>query len=282
MDEVRIASVPFVNAQPLTWGFVRGPYRGIFRVRHQAPSRIPDLLRAGEADVGLIPSIEYLGLPGVEFLPQLCVASKRRVRSVVLASLVPVESIRSVALDANSRTSIALLKIILWHKGVRDARFAEQAPSLKEMLREHDAALLIGDAALTADTSGLVVLDLAAEWFALTGLPFVFAMWAVRAGVVVPDGVRPFLESRRIGMAGIPAIALQAGAALKIPPESIESYLKTNIHYYLGSEERRGLELFFRQAQQLGLAPGRRAVRFRDPLEWERLPAPSMPARGGP
>jgi chorismate dehydratase len=280
MEEVRIASVPYVNARPLTWGFLRGPYRGIFHVQQVAPSRIPDLLRSGKADVGLIPSIEYLGLPGVEFLPQLCIASRRRVRSVFLASRVPVERVRSVALDSNSRTSAALLKIILWHKGVRDARYAEQAPCLKEMLREHDAALLIGDAALTADTAGLFVSDLAAEWFALTGLPFVFAMWAVRPGVIVPDGVRPFLESRRIGMANVPAIALQAGERLKIPPESIESYLKTNIHYYLGSEEQRGLELFFRQAQQIGLAPVRRPVRFRDPFEWERVPAPAMPARG--
>jgi len=280
MDDVRIASVSFVNAQPLTYGFLRGPYRGIFRVRQVAPCRIPDLLRSGQADVGLIPSIEYLGLPGVEFLPQICIASNRRVRSVFLASTVPVEAIRSVALDATSRTSTALLKIILSHKGVRGVRYDVQAPSLKEMLREHDAALLIGDAALTADTTGLFVLDLAAEWFALTGLPFVFAMWAVRTGVAVPDGVRPFLESRRIGMANIETIAARASAGLKVPPESIESYLKTNIHYYLGSEERRGLELFFRQAQQLGLAPGRRAIRFRDPLEWERLPASAMPARG--
>ena len=103
-------------------------------------------------------------------------------------------------------------------------------------------------------------------------------MWAVRTGVAVPDGVRPFLESRRIGMASVEAIAAQAGGALKIPPESIESYLKTNIHYYLGSEERRGLEVFFRQAQQIGLAPGRRPIRFRNPLEWERMPAHPLPA----
>jgi chorismate dehydratase len=280
MEETRIASVPFVNAQPLTRGFLRGPYREIFHVLHVAPSRIPELLRSGKVDVGLIPSIEYLHLPGVEFLPQICIASKRRVRSVFLASRVPVERVRSVALDSNSRTSTALLKILLWHKGVREVLYAEQAPSLREMLREHDAALLIGDAALTADTTGLFVSDLAAEWFALTGLPFVFAMWAVRPGVIVPDGVRSFLESRRIGMASLPAIALEAGERLRIPAESIESYLKTNVHYYLGSEEQRGLALFFRQAQQLGLAPVRPPLHFRDPFEWERLPAPALPARG--
>lgn len=280
MDELRIASVPFVNARPLTWGFLKGPYRGIFRVLQAAPSAIPDLLRSGKADVGLIPSIEYLGLPGVQFLPHICIASKRRVRSVYLASRVPLDRIRRVALDSNSRTSAALLKILLWHKGVRDATYTEHAPSLREMLGENDAALLIGDAALTADTTGLRVHDLAAEWFALTGLPFVFAMWAVRPGVVVPDGVRPFLESRRIGMAGIPDISLQAGEDLGLPPDSIASYLRTNIHYFLGSEERRGVELFFRLAQQLGLAPGRRPIRLRDPLDWERVPAEAPPARG--
>ena len=83
MDHLRIASVPFVNAQPLTWGFLRGPYRGIFEVSQVPPSGIPDLLRTNKVDVGLIPSIEYLRLPGVEFLPQMCIASKRRVRSVI-------------------------------------------------------------------------------------------------------------------------------------------------------------------------------------------------------
>ena len=279
MHDLRIASVPYVNARPLTWGFTGGPYRGIFRVQHVPPSEIPSLLREGTADVGLIPSIEYLRLPGVELLSQICIASKRRVRSVFVAARVPLDQIRSVAVDRNSRTSVALLKIVLWHRGVREATFHDQAPSLREMLREHDAALLIGDAALTAETTGLHVHDLAAEWFALTGLPFVFALWAVRRGAVLPDGVRPFLESRRIGLTRVGEIALRASEELKVPAESIESYLKTNIHFYLGSEEQRGLALFFRHAQQLGLAPGWRPLQFREPFDWERVPAPSTPAR---
>ena len=279
MDQVRIASVPFVNAQPLTWGFLRGPYRGIFEVSQVPPSRIPDLLRSNRADIGLIPSIEYLRLPGVEFLPQLCIASKRRVRSVILASRVALEQIRSVGLDANSRTSATLLKILLRRRGLRDVRYAEQAPSLREMLLLHDGALLIGDAALTADLTGLHVLDLGAEWFAQTRLPFVFALWAVRPGAVVPDGVRPFIESRRLGIANIPSIAVIESQRLGVTPESIESYLRTSIHYYLGSEEQQGLELFFRLAQQFGVAPGRRGIRFRDPFEWEQVPSTAMPAR---
>lgn len=279
MDHVRIASVPFVNAQPLTWGFLRGPYQGLFKVSLAPPSEIPGLLRSGKADVGLIPSIEYLGLPGVEFLPQLCIASKRRVRSVFLASRAPLEDVRSVALDSNSRTSAVLLKIILAHRGLSGVTYSQMAASLPEMLHAHDAALLIGDAALEADTAGLHVYDLAAEWFAVTGLPFVFALWAVRPGVVLPDGVRAFAESRRIGVASIPEIAVLAGERLRLAPETVESYLRTNIHFYLGSEEQRGLELFFRQSQELGLAPGRRGIRFRDPHDWERVPATPLPAR---
>src|SRR5262249_41657421 len=132
MDVVRIASVPFVNAQPLTWGFLKGPYRGLFHVQHVPPSRLPGLLAAGQVDIGLIPSIEYLGLPGVELLPQLCIASKRRVRSVYLASKVPLERIESVAVDCNSRTSVALLRIILSHRGMKSARYVAQEPALKE------------------------------------------------------------------------------------------------------------------------------------------------------
>jgi len=269
MDHVRIASVPFVNAQPLTWGFLRGPYQGLFKVSLAAPSAIPDLLRSGKADVGLIPSIEYLGLPGVEFLPQIGIASKRRVRSVFLASRAPLEDLRSVALDANSRTSAVLLKIILAHRGLRDVTYVEKAASLPEMLREHDGALLIGDAALAADATGLHVYDLAAEWFAITGLPFVFALWAVRRGVVLPDGVRPFLESRQIGAANLPLIAREAAARMRLLPASIEEYLRVNIHYHLGSEEARGLDLFFRQASEAGLVPGHRAIQFAAPADRE-------------
>ena len=277
MQEVRIVSVPFVNARPLTWGFSGAPYRDFFRLRYAPPARIADLLRSGQADVGLIPSIEFQALPGVDLLPQIGISSKRRVRSVFLASRVPIERIRSVALDQNSRTSVALLKILLWQRGVRDAAWRPAAPSLKEMLRDHDAALVIGDAALGADTSGLFVHDLAAEWFAMTGLPFVFALWAVRAGAVIPDGVRPFLESRRIGLANIPAIALQAGQDLGLPADSIVSYLRTNIHFYLGSEERRGLELFYRMALERGIVADRRPVGFRDALAWDVPAAPTPP-----
>ncbi|MFQ5876588.1 MAG: menaquinone biosynthetic enzyme MqnA/MqnD family protein [Acidobacteriota bacterium] len=277
MGHLRLASVPFVNAEPLIWGFTRGPYRGVFDVIRVAPPRIPELLRAGEVEVGLIPSIEYQRLGDARILPYLCVASKRRARSVYLASRVPLRRVRRIAVDENSRTSVALLKMILAHRGIREVETIPRAPSLREMLRDSDAALLIGDAALTTDTRGLEVRDLAAEWFAITGLPFVFALWAVRPDAVLPDGARPFLESRKMGIANIPAIAREAAPRLRLKPATIEDYLRIDIHYHLASEESRALDLFFRQARELGLVPGRRAIVVHEPSGWEAARA----GRGG-
>ena len=276
MTRLKLASVQYVNADPLTWGFRRGPFRDTFEVLQVPPSRIPDLLAAGRADAGLIPSIEYQRLDDVALLPYLCIASKRRARSVYLASRVPLDRVRRVALDENSRTSAALLRLVLEHRDLRDVAFVERAPTLREMLRDNDAALLIGDVALTADTTGLHVLDLAAAWHEITGLPFVFALWAVRRGVVLPDGVRPFLESRQIGAANLPLIAREAAARLRLPAASIEEYLRVNIHYHLGSEEARGLDLFYRQASESGLVPGRRAIQFAAPADLE----PAQAGRG--
>ena len=277
MNFVRIASVPYVNAEPLTWGFTAGPYRTLFEVVKAPPSAIPGLLTSGQVDAGLIPSIEYLRLADAEALPYLCIAAKRRARSVLLLSKGPVDEIRSVALDSSSRTSAALLKILLHQRGLRDVLYAEQAPSPRAMLRDHDAALIIGDPALTADTEGLVVTDLGAEWADRTGLPFVFAIWAARRDADLPDGVRPFLESRQMGVANIPRIARDAAVRLRLPADRIESYLRTHIHYHLGSEEARGLELFLRLAQESGIVTGHRRVAFREPPAGPHVAAAAPP-----
>lgn len=265
MSRLRLASVPYVNAAPLTRGFLRGPLRDHYDMTFHTPARLADLLRTGGAEAALLPAIEYQNLEGAEILPFLCIASKRRARSVYLASRVPLESIRTVALDASSRTSAALLKIVLAHHGLRDVAYEERPPSLPGMLLDHDAALLIGDPALTADTSDLKIHDLAEEWFAITRLPFVFAVWTVRPGAVMPEGLQPFLDSRREGLAGIASIAAEMAPRLGLPPATIEEYLRVNIHYHLGTEEIKALDLFFRQAHELGLVPARRSIRFHHP-----------------
>ena len=131
---------------------------------------------------------------------------------------------------------------------------------------EHfDAALLIGDPALRADTRGFRVYDLAEQWFEMTGLPFVFAFWAVRPGVRLPEGTPPFVASRKLGLESIPDIAREESVKLGLPESMLEEYLRENIHYDLGPGEIRSLWLFYRMAREAGLVASARDVAFLDP-----------------
>jgi len=259
MECVRIATVPYVNAAPLIWG-LREARDGRFRLVAEPPARIADLLLGDQVDVGLLPVIEIQRHDGLEILPGPCIASRLRARSVFLASPRPIEEARRIAVDRSSRTSAALLRIVLAHRRLTQVSFSECDPDLPAMLRDHDAALLIGDAALQADTVGLRRYDLAEEWFRMTGLPFVFAAWAVRAGTELPAGARPFAASCRDGLAHVGEIAAREGERLGLPATTIEEYLRVNIHYELGAEELRGLDLFFRRAHDLGLVREPRPV----------------------
>ncbi len=281
MGRLRIASVSFINARPLTFGFESAPYRDLVEMSYEIPSAIPDLLREGRVDVGLIPSIAWTDLPGAVLLPQICIGARRRARSVLLVSRVPIDRVRRIALDSASRTSAALLRILMADRGRHDIAYDVRPAPLRTMLQDHDAALIIGDPALTADRFGLEVMDLGTAWFEATGLPFVFAVWAARPGVPLPDGARWFLESRRLGLASIPAIAREAAPVLCLPADEIEMYLTGDLHYLLGSAELAALDLFLRRAHELGLASQHRPPVFLDPPPFEAVPSAPVPAPAG-
>ncbi len=265
MSVPRIASVDYLNARPLTRGFTHGPYVGLYPLTQTSPALCADLLLSGEASIGLIPSIEFQRIPGVRILPQACIASRTRARSVLLVSKVAAPEIRRVAVDSSSRTSAALLRILLDRRARSRVEYLQVAPDLRAMLEESDAALIIGDAALKADTEGYRVYDLASEWFEMTGLPFVFAFWAVRPDVVLVDGFRPFIASRKIGLESIDEIAAEESRNLGLPEALLSEYLRVNIAYNLGTEEIRSLWLFYRLAREGGIIPTLREVSFYEP-----------------
>jgi len=255
MKRLRIATVPYVNAAPLVWGFTHGTARDLHEIIALSPARIPDLLLEGQVDAGLIPVIEAprLERAGIALLPSPGIASRRTARSVLLIARRPLETLRRIAVDRSSRTSVALLKIILAHRRVGPVTFDEQPPDLAAMLREHDAALLIGDPALAADSGGLEVHDLAEEWNAMTGLPFVFAAWAVHPGLPFEECGRIFDASMREGVRNIDAIAAAAAPGIGVPAAAVEAYLRDNIHYELGALEQRALSSFLGRAHEIGL-----------------------------
>ena len=276
MQPLRIATVPYLNAAPLVWGLgARGAACG-FRVEIAPlrPSRIAAALLSGAADVGLVPVAEIPGLGAPDLVGGLGIASRRRARSVLLVSRRPIAEARRIALDASSRTSAALVRLLLEARGVHGAEFVERPPQWPAMLEGCDAALVIGDPALSADLTGCEAIDLATEWHASTGLPFVFAVWAARPGFVLPDGGRMFHEAYRDGAERIDDLARDAAVSLGLPAEELAAYLRDCIHYRLGAEEERAIPLFLARAHELGLVPRP------SPLRWRReTPAAAVAGR---
>ena len=155
------------------------------RVVYDVPSRLPALLASGEAQAILVSSIEAFRMPGAKVVEGVCIGSRKAVKSVRLFSKVPFAQISRLALDASSMTSneLALMVLRATYGVVPACQTAE--PSLEGMLQSADAAVLIGDIGMTSDGSGLHVLDLGEAWFAMTGLPFVWAVWIGRESLNV-------------------------------------------------------------------------------------------------
>jgi chorismate dehydratase len=246
----RVSLIDYVNAWPLTWGFLQGVVEDVDLIT-DTPAECADRLRRGEVDAGLVPSVEAGRIPGLRIVRGLGIAAREEVRSVVLASKVPVGDIRSVAVDSSSRSSAAMLRVLLLDLFATSPGLHASVPDLGEMLAHHDAALLIGDLALTADLSGLHVVDLAGAWRKLTDLPFVFAVWAVRPGVP-PE---PFLWSRDFARRHSAELLRAASARTGVAEGPLRDYLDGALHHDLGTEDEEGLAEFFRRAAGHGLIP---------------------------
>lgn len=255
MPKLRVGIVDFLNSRPLAWGFLKGHHSDLFTPSSHPPSMVAHLLAEGGLDVGLVPSVEVQRIPGLRVVPDLCVAAEREVRSVLLVSRVPVERITRVALDTNSRTSVALLKVLCAERWGIEPQFLEQRPDVERMLATADAALVIGDPALKVDRERHRVIDLAAEWRGLTGLPFVFAVWAVRGGVDLPDLPFYFKSSLRYGLASLETIVRESAAELGLDSDILRIYLTENLSFFLQEREIDGLRTFWRRAADHGLVP---------------------------
>lgn len=188
MQRLRISAISFLNTAPLMWDFEHGTSGREFEISYTVPSACAEALRNGAADIGIIPAISYQSIPDLLVIPEVAIAADGEVRSILLVSKVPLKEINTVAVDTSSRTSVALLHILFakfWRRPERQRaaslpRFIPMEPNLAPMLAVCDAALLIGDPALTVDRARYHVLDLGEEWKRSTGKPFVFAFWAVR------------------------------------------------------------------------------------------------------
>ena len=295
MGKLRISIVEFLNTAPLAWGFTDGPMEGKYELSFAVPSKCADELRAGRADIGIIPAIEYQRMEDVVALPGMAVAAKNEVRSILVVSKKPIEKARTLALDVNSRSSVALVRLLCaGHWGIAP-EFIDAAPDPDAMLARADAALVIGDPALrlrlrldmmegkspdggvccdgnfdeqaVRGVDTLFVYDVAQQWREMTGKPCVLALWVARRDAVTLEVVADFLASREYGLAHIGEIAEGAALKLDLPPRALEKYLTENIDFSLDRENLEGLELYYREAARAGLIPRAR------PLEFAQAPA---------
>jgi chorismate dehydratase len=262
MKPLRISAISYLNTAPLMWDFDHGTAGSEFEISYTLPSACARALEAGTADIGIIPAAAYAQVPGLMVLPGVAIASRRPVRSILLVSRVPVEKIRTVALDTSSMTSVALTKVLFekWLGGSRT--FTPMPPNIEEMLARHDAGLLIGDPALQIDRSRYFTLDLAEEWIRHTGKPFVFAFWAIRQDAVreaePSQGLAAiFQQSCDHGLepASLGYIAREWAPRLGLNESDVRSYLTDNIYYQLDPPCLEGLQLFYRYAAEIGALP---------------------------
>jgi chorismate dehydratase len=260
-NSIRIGAVEYLNSKPLTWGLHEKLGKGNLLLGK--PSQIADVLRAGELDVALIPSIEYLRNPDYRFVPDVCIASRGAVMSAVLICRKPPARMERVALDTSSRSSAALCRILFRGIYRRDAEFIEWSPETPVESVRADGFLVIGDTALRMRPRFEHVIDMGEEWQRLTELPFVYALWAGRR--IDPDVAELLRRTKQAGVRHLAEICQHEAECLDIPVSVCLEYLTSRIHYDLGPAERGGLKRFRHYATQLRLCPSpreRQAIRL--------------------
>lgn len=261
MTPVRLGAVSYLNTKPLVHGLGARP--DLFSVRFDVPAVCARLLHQDRVDVGLIPAIEY-ARGAYRIVPDVAIGSNGPIASVAVFSRVPIAKVESMALDSSSNTSVALTRILCAKRWGIAPRFTPAAPDLSSMLLDADAALIIGDPALAidADAAGAIKTDLGSEWLGLTGLPFVYAIWAGRAGALSAEHVNELQAARDRGVQDIDGIAASAGEGDSTRTARARSYLRDNLKYGLGAAERAGLVRFHELAAELGLGPAQTPLRF--------------------
>ena len=257
---VKIGAVPYLNAKPLIYTLSRDDPN--FQLSVAVPSQLANQLQAGHLDVALIPSIEYLRNQNYRVIPNISISSHGPVRSVKLFSKVPIEKLQRVALDTSSRTSRALLKILLAEKYGLNPEYTSYAHRSPIHNTDADAVLLIGDAAMQQSDEGWYTLDLGEEWHSMTGMPFVYALWVTKENVALDDIPQILRQAKQDGLQLIPEIAQVEAPKLNLPESLCREYLTQNIGYDLNEAELAGLRLFYNYAVRLGLVESKIEIAF--------------------
>lgn len=251
---IRVGAVNYLNTRPLIYRFEEHAPQAELVL--DLPSRLADRLAAGSLDVALIPAVEFFQDPSYTIVSNACIGCRGPVLSVKLFSRVPPVAIRALALDEGSRTSAALIRILLHERYGIEPELQILPIGAAPFDNDADAILLIGDRAIHSPVGRFAeVWDLGDEWNRWSGLPFVFAIWAARTSVDLRGVDGALAACRDEGLARLPEIAAREAPALGLTQPECLSYLRDNLYFYLGPQELRGLSLFQQLAGRYGLIP---------------------------
>jgi chorismate dehydratase len=267
LQRPRVGHIQFLNCLPIYWGLMRSGALLDVDLHKDTPDRLNSALVAGDLDIGPISLVEYLRhADDLLLLSDIAVGSDGPVLSVNIVSTVPLEALdgRKVALGSTSRTGVLLAQMLLESKYGVHASFFQCPPDLTEMLLEADAAVVIGDVALRAHYEapprGLTVTDLGQAWRDWTGLPMVFAVWAVRREFadahpgLVKDVHEAFLRSREFCLAELDEVAAAAARWEPFDASTLAQYFRT-LDFSMGPRQVDGVREFARRAAELGAVP---------------------------
>lgn len=264
-QNLRIGAVAYLNARPLFFSLAK--FLPHVEIVIDLPSRLADALAADRLDVAMIPSIEYARHLDYTIVSNACVSSDGAVLSVKLYSRVPIEEIRTLALDEGSRTSVALTRILLKERFGLSPETCHLPIGASADDVASDAVLLIGDRGMLPRSPAFPFeWDLGAEWKQWTGLPFVFAMWIARPGIDLRGISSALGAARDDGITQFETIAREASPAIGVPEANCLVYLRDHLKFHLGARQRAGVERYFALAERHQLAPAGVKLRFEEAL----------------
>lgn len=253
-EKLRIGAVSYLNTKALVYGLEQGLASDRIELSYAVPAELARSMASRELDVALMPIVALAEMPDLELVPGLSISTFGACQSVLLVGKPLIADIRTVALDPESRTSNILVQLLFEDYWKQSASFVPGEADLNQNLETLDAAVRIGDKALFArQPAGRHVYDLGEAWTRHTGLPFVFAAWFARPGVIDREVYQALHRSRRDGARHVKEIAASYSWNGHQDPALAETYLREHIHHRLGAREMEAIRRFLDRAAELEL-----------------------------
>jgi chorismate dehydratase len=251
MNKYKVSAVSFYNTLPLVFGLKNGSLINEIKLTVDNPARCAEKLIEGSADIGLIPVATIPFIKNVNVFSQYCIGATGKVRTVILASDVPIHEIKEIILDSHSRSSNALAKIMakeFWKINIDFRNGYEGFENIE--IKGNTAAVVIGDKAFGIEKKHPYIIDMAEEWEKFTGLPLVFACWAANKPLE-KEFIRKFDDSMKFGLEHIHEASLTANLIGLLDYESIEYYLQNNISFIFDEKKKEAMKLFLEMSGRI-------------------------------